>query len=109
MQPFHHAIGDEFVVFRCAQVFRHSFKRHQEAHEILILVESLAGGQIGIPHTVSLAKFKKGSGLDRAFQMEMQLRFRQRAEKSAGCGSRHTAILPDSGRPRVQAKMAPDL
>ena len=76
LEPFHHAVGDEFVIVGGLQIFGYRLERHQEAVEILVAVELLDFGQAAAL-AMTLAQFEQSSGIDRTFKMEMQLGFGQ--------------------------------
>src|SRR6267378_552246 len=69
---FHEAISNQFIIFRRLQIFGDRLEGHQEATKILILVKQFdfwkcAGLAMALP------QLKPGCGINRAFEMEMQI------------------------------------
>ena len=79
-QPFHHPVGDEFVVIGSLQIFGHSLEGHQEAVEILVAVELFDLTQ-SAGFSVAPSQFDQRCGIDRTFQMQMQLGLGKSDEK----------------------------
>ena len=88
LEPLHHAIGNQFVVFGGAQLRAHRLECHQETLEVGVVVERLNLGKSGVV-AVQLAEFKERGRLDRALQVQVQLRLRQLTDKSIGRAQRH--------------------
>ena len=71
-EPFHQAVRDEFVVVGGLEIFRHGLESHQKAVEVLVAVELFDVRQ-GAGLAVPLPEFKQSTGINRAFEMKMQL------------------------------------
>ena len=93
LEPFHHAVGDEFVVVGSLQIFGDGLEGHQEAVEVLVAVELFDFGQRAAL-AVTLPQFEQGRGIDRTFKMEMQLGLGQGDDERAGL-RRHTLLIVD--------------
>ena len=91
LEPFHHAVGDEFVIVGGLQIFGDRLEGHQEAVEILVAVE-LLDFRTGAALAVTLAQFKQRGGIDRTFKMEMQFSFGQGHDERTGL-RRHSSIV----------------
>ena len=75
---------------------RHIFESLEETGEVRVVVELLDFGERGASHPVTLTQFEQRGRLNRAFEMQMELGFRER-ENEAGRLRRHAAILKDWG------------
>ena len=82
-QPLHQTVGNEFVVVRAAQVRADRLEGHQKTLEIGVAVEGFDLGESGVL-AVELAQLEKRGGLDRALEMQVQLRFRKLTDEGIG-------------------------
>src|SRR5258708_30211689 len=78
-------------------MLRHALESHQESLEVGITGKSLAGREIRAGHAVALAQLQQGCWLNRALQMEVQLRLGKGSEKSAGRGQGHRRSYRERG------------
>ena len=104
-QALHQAVGNEFVVVRAAQVRADRFEGHQKTLEIGVAVKGLNLGQSGVL-AVQLAEFEQRCGLDRAFEMQVQLRLGELTDESIGRTQRRRhfsdcRFLPEDLRERA--------
>src|ERR1035437_3595678 len=89
LQPLHQPVSDQLVVFRGAQVAGNILESHEEAREVLKVVELLDFGERGPFHPVTLAQFEQRGRLDRAFEMQMELGLGGRKGGCVGCAGIH--------------------
>ena len=87
-QPLHQAVGDEFVVVRATQVRTDGLEGHQKTLEIGVAVQRLDLGQRGA-FAVELAEFEQRRGLDRALQVQVQLRLGELTDEGIRRAERH--------------------
>ena len=79
---FHQTIGDELVVVGSLQFFGHGLECHQKAGEIRIAVKRLDFGKRA-RFSMPLFQLQQSSGIDRTFEMEVQLSFGKRNDEGA--------------------------
>ncbi len=82
-EALHQTVGDDLVIFRCADVLGDVLKGEQEAREIVVEVQLI---DLDLINKVAMApaKFEKCGGFDCAFEVKMEFRLRQLAEEAAG-------------------------
>src|ERR1700693_1131267 len=97
LQALHEAVGDEFVIFRRAQMLGNVFEGEQEPLKVFVAVERI---DIGLSDAVAvtLAEFEQGVRLDCALKMEMKLGLGEKAQKTArrAIDGRHCFLIVDS-------------
>ena len=82
----HQAVGDQLVVVRRLQVFGKGLECHQETEEVFVLIKRLGFGQRAL-FALPLAQFDEGLRRNRAFEMQVQLSLRKRADEGGWHGS----------------------
>lgn len=94
-----HAPGREFVVFGRDEAFRNGFESEKESGEVGEVVERFCLMQRDRRGVVALAQFDECGRCDGAFEVKMELRFGQAADKGVDVG--HSLILVgDLSKPR---------
>jgi hypothetical protein len=82
-QALHQAMSDQFVVFGRSQVLGDGLEGHQEADEVVVLVELFDLSQSCF-HAMAELEIVQSRGRDRAFEMEVQLRLGECGKKRGG-------------------------
>src|SRR5258708_39629845 len=95
-QPLHQPVSNQLVVVRRAQAASHIFKSCQEPREGFVVIELLHFGERRTIHPVTLPQLEQCGRFDRAFEMQMELGLRERADESRGL-RRHATILKEWG------------
>src|ERR1700688_365860 len=97
LQALHKAVGDEFIIFRRAQMLGDVFEGEQESLKVFIAVERV-DFRLRDPVAVTLAEFEQRRRLDCALKMEMKLGLGEKAQKTArrAIDGRHCFLIVDS-------------
>ncbi len=85
-QLLHQPVGDQLVVVRSLQIIGERFESHQEARKILVLIKRFGFGDCAVS-PMPLAQFDERLRRNRAFEMQVQLGFRQGADERRAHGS----------------------
>ena len=82
-QAMDHLVGDQLIVGGCLDAFAHGLKRHQEANEIFVDVQRLCGVECQRGSVIALRQLHQRLRHNGAFQVQVQLTFRQRTQPVA--------------------------
>ena len=85
LQPLHHPVRDQFVVFRGAQVLGNILERAEKTCEVRVAVKPLDLGEGSAVLPMTLHQLDQGRRLDRTFQMEMEFGLGQGHQERIGC------------------------
>src|ERR1700692_3382678 len=97
LQALHKAVGDKFIIFRCAQMLGDVFEGEQESGKIFVAVERI-DLRLRNAIAVTLAEFEQRGGFDCALEVQVEVGLGEKAQETArrAISGRHCFLIVDS-------------